>query len=609
MRNLKIVLVLGALLLGACNFSLAADITPPPGYVPPTPMPTLGALYPLNPPDPQRGAALYAQYCAACHGARGLGDGPQGIELPVTVPALALAEIARPASPAEWFRVVTQGNLDRFMPPFVGTLSDQQRWDVVAYLFTLHTTPEQVAQGQALLEAKCAGCAASFRDAQKMAALSEEALARMIRNGEGGFPSFGTDLSEEEAYAIAAYARSLTFGAPATPGAAATPTTTAQATEETPAAGVPLPSTPAAQETPVPGRGVVRGTIQMAGATLPSDLTVTLRGFEHGPDQSATPQEVLRLTATPAPDGSYQFEDVEMPAGRIFIAEANYKGIGFQSDFEVAGADTTSLALPPLTLYEPSEDVTLLKFQQVHIYTDFATAGRAQFLEIYSFTNPSDKAVILSTDGTHIPFIQLPEGAQNSGYEAGQNSAPFVPAEKGVAVLPGETPYSIIAFFSLPYDKKVEVKQPLVLDAPSLILLIPEGMKVGSAQLANRGLQVIQNNNYQIFSAEALKAGEVVTFTISGRPRLSSATGPDARQVLMLAGGALGVVLIAAGLWLYLRERRRAAQDDEEEGFQSAEEVLDAILALDDLHRAGKLGEEAYRTRRQELKEILRELA
>jgi len=608
MRNSKIVLVLGAVLLSACNFSLAADITPPPGYVPPTPMPTLGALYPLSLPDVQRGAALYAQHCAACHGAGGLGDGPQGIELPVTVPALALAEIARPASPAEWFQIVTQGNLDRFMPPFASVLSDQQRWDVVAYLFTLHTTPEQVAQGKARLEAQCAECAASFRDAQKMVALSEDALARMIRNGEGGFPSFGTELSDEEAYAIAAYVRSLTLGAPAAPQAAATPTSAAQAAEETPAARLPLPSTPRAQETPIPGRGTVSGAIRMASAPLPSDLTITLRGFDHGPDQNATPQEALRRTTAPAADGSYQFEEVEMPAGRIFMAEAIYKGVHFQSAFEVARADTPSLVLPPLTLYEPSEDVSLLKFQQVHIYTDFATSGRAQFLEIYSFTNPSDRAVILSTDGTHIPFIQLPEGAQNSGYEAGQNSAPFAPAEKGVAVLPGETPYSIIAFFSLPYNKKVEVRQPLVLDAPSLILLIPDGMKVSSAQLVHRGLQAIQNNNYQIFSAEGLQAGEVVTFTISGRPRVRSATGLDARQALVLAGGGLGVVLIAVGLWLYLRERRRASQD-EEQGFRSAEEVMDAILALDDLHRAGKLGEEAYHRRRQELKEILRELA
>src|SRR5512135_244170 len=105
-------LIAAALLLTACNFSLASDITPPPDYVSPTPMPTLGALVPPAPPDVQQGAAIYAQNCAACHGDKGLGDGPQSMQLPVTVPGLGLDDVARQASPADWYKTVTQGNLD-----------------------------------------------------------------------------------------------------------------------------------------------------------------------------------------------------------------------------------------------------------------------------------------------------------------------------------------------------------------------------------------------------------------------------------------------------------------------------------------------------------------
>src|SRR5512146_2480693 len=121
-----VVLIFAAMLLTACDFSLASDITPPPDYVSPTPMPTMGALVPASAPDVQDGAALYAQNCAACHGDKGLGDGPQSMQLPVTVPGVGLAEVASSAAPADWFKIVTQGNLDRFMPPFVGALTDQQ---------------------------------------------------------------------------------------------------------------------------------------------------------------------------------------------------------------------------------------------------------------------------------------------------------------------------------------------------------------------------------------------------------------------------------------------------------------------------------------------------
>ena len=46
-----LLLALGTLLLSACNMTLAADVTPPPGYVPPTPAPTLGPLFPDQAPD------------------------------------------------------------------------------------------------------------------------------------------------------------------------------------------------------------------------------------------------------------------------------------------------------------------------------------------------------------------------------------------------------------------------------------------------------------------------------------------------------------------------------------------------------------------------------
>ena len=44
-----IIFAIIALVLSACT--LAADITPPPGYVAPTPMPTLGPLFPSQAPD------------------------------------------------------------------------------------------------------------------------------------------------------------------------------------------------------------------------------------------------------------------------------------------------------------------------------------------------------------------------------------------------------------------------------------------------------------------------------------------------------------------------------------------------------------------------------
>ena len=123
LRNLILVAVL-ALIISACNFTLAEDVTPPPGYIAPTPLPPL-VLNPAQAPNVENGKAIFAEKCAACHGETGLGDGEQGIQLGVTVPAFGLSEIARPATLAEWYTVVTRG---RWIaePPFAAPR--HERW-------------------------------------------------------------------------------------------------------------------------------------------------------------------------------------------------------------------------------------------------------------------------------------------------------------------------------------------------------------------------------------------------------------------------------------------------------------------------------------------------
>ena len=53
-----------------------------------------------------------------------------------------------------------------------------------------------------------------------------------------------------------------------------------------------------------------------------------------------------------------------------------------------------------------------------------------------------------------------------------------------------------------------------------------------------------------------------------------------------------------------MRDRNREEEEDEEddENLKITESVLDAIIALDDLHRAAKSSDEAYQQRRDELK-------
>ncbi len=604
LRHALIITIL-TVLITACSFTLAADVTPPPGYVPPTPMPTLGPLFPASAPDVDNGAAIYAEKCAPCHGVTGLGDGEQGKQLPVTVPAFALPEMARKASPASWFTMVSQGNLDRFMPPF-SSLGAQERWDVVAYALTLHTTPAQIESGRGLFESKCAECHADGFTQELMAAKSAENIAFLISNGHSDVPAI--DMTEDEAYAVAAYMRTLTFAPPLTP--TPLPATEAASTpqaEGTPVEGAQAQVTP--QATKVAGLGTVRGSIDnQTGADLPADLKVTLRGLEHGVDPNTGPQEISSAEASVNADGSYLFENVEIPENRIYIAELDLEGITYRSEFTVVESGMTELTLAPIRVYGTTEDYSTLRVDALQMYFDFANEQNVQILVVYSFRNTTDKTIVIKLGETQeIPFIKMPKDAESIGYEVSPDSAPFMPLADGFAMPPSETPYGVIAFASLPKDKKIEIDQPVVLPVSKVMMLLPEGVTASGDALIDGGLQAFQGGNFQMYSSGGVDAGGRIVFTVSGEPK-TTAVAPDItqNQTLLIGVGALGLALILAGAWLYWRDRNHPEEEDEEDEFDDPESIMDAIIALDDLHRAGKLSDQAYKQRRDELKNSLK---
>jgi mono/diheme cytochrome c family protein len=78
----------------------------------------------------QAGAKLYAADCAGCHGPNGQGIG--------TFPALAKGP-SQTAPDGELFWFITTGAPDKGMPPW-GSLSEQQRWQLVTFLKSLKTS-------------------------------------------------------------------------------------------------------------------------------------------------------------------------------------------------------------------------------------------------------------------------------------------------------------------------------------------------------------------------------------------------------------------------------------------------------------------------------------
>jgi putative copper resistance protein D len=80
-----------------------------------------------------RGAAVYAENCALCHGATGRGDGPAATRLPIRPADLTEAHLFA-HSPGDLFWWVSHGMDEGVMPGFAGVLNPNQRWDVINFI-------------------------------------------------------------------------------------------------------------------------------------------------------------------------------------------------------------------------------------------------------------------------------------------------------------------------------------------------------------------------------------------------------------------------------------------------------------------------------------------
>lgn len=90
-------------------------------------------LAPGRAPDPARGAALYAQNCASCHGDKGDGQGPQAARL--NPPPIAFTDVtrARKRSLFALYQVIDQG-LDGTAMQSFAHLSSDDRWALADYV-------------------------------------------------------------------------------------------------------------------------------------------------------------------------------------------------------------------------------------------------------------------------------------------------------------------------------------------------------------------------------------------------------------------------------------------------------------------------------------------
>ncbi len=428
-------------------------------------------------------------------------------------------------------------------------------------------------------------------------------------------PAFGDRISESDRWVLAAYVRSLAFaGNAGQVAAAATPVPGARTPaviEVTPGAVVTSTGTLSGTQT----IGSVTGKVSVSdGGSLPISTTVTLHGFDNM-------QTAITQTVGIQSDGTFVFGGVPMPDGRVFLTTTSYQGTTYSSDIATVQSGQDNIALP-ITVYSTSTDASILSVDRLHLFFDPVDAQTIQVIELYVISNPGAKTIVPVKEGDPVVTFKLPAGATNLQFQDGSLGGRYLQTPDGfgdtVAVRPGSGSYQVLFSFDMPYDKKMDLAQPITLPTNAVVILAPEGtISVNGDQLQDAGSRDVQGTQYHMYNGPAYSPGQELHLTVtagSGAQGLAIAAGSSSS--LLVGVGAFGVALIVAGAFLFIRNRSRTIPQEERAASsvpatpvsENAETIMDAILALDDLYKEGKLPEDAYLQRRAELKARLKEL-
>ncbi|HVU12142.1 MAG TPA: c-type cytochrome [Phototrophicaceae bacterium] len=612
-----LLLLAAGLVLAGCG-GLAGEPRIVSSLPPATPAPT-DVGHPLTPPDIAAGAALFAQNCVQCHGAAGKGDGTLVQSGQVKAPP----DFTNPATmggqrPDEWFTTITNGNVAALMPPWGNALSEEQRWDVAYYTYTLAETQQQIAQGKQVFTTDCAVCDTSaFTDLSKLATTSQDALVQQIAQ----MTPFKS-LSAADQQVVAAYVRTLALANADHIGAAQATVPVPNATEEVGALQAPnstaevgsAASTSVAAPNITSVNVVGKVTNGTAGSTIPADLKLTLFTFDANLAQK-------QYAATASADGSFTFSSVPFDPNSTYVATTSYRNQVFASallsgDALAADAADGTLNLP-ITIYELTEDSDVVQISG--LVTQVSVVGDSmQVAQVFNFTNTSDRAFITSqtaSNGEPVSLlITLPPGAVIAGFTGSDQNRYIVDQDHGTVfdtlpVLPKEQ-HIVQLVYLIPYssnDAIIEQQLNYVLNGQVRLLVSPTNMQVTSQQLPPMGAQTVGDTSYQSYGGQVnLAASDVIRYEISGTG-LATAVNPNtsfvsANNLLpLLVGAMILIALLGGGIYVVTSRNRSGDQ-------QVINILVRQIAELDADHDAGKIADTAYEQQRAALKARLTSL-
>ena len=366
---------------------------------------------------------------------------------------------------------------------------------------------------------------------------------------------------------------------------------------------------------------------------------------------TATGGQPVQRTASADADGRFRFDGVPIDAGSAYLLKVVYDGGNYFREAEFA-TGATNVDVGAIEVYRAVRSDTGISFSRMNSLMPQVDGTGAQLVETGGYLNDSDRAYIGRTgaqDATVVRF-GLPVGAFNLNPATGLNRDTLVALDEapllGFATIEAVTPGDHQFAYTYQLQSQggaitIDRIFPYRTDLYTLYLPPNARLESGGTSVLIResGLQQLQNGQqFRVYTATNIPAGARLTAKLTNLPQPQSERNP-LLPALMVFMFLLGVGLIV----VYGRQRRRSpvltaaqrqiktvpggvsqgksvsarrAADDVPVSTTDLaarkEELLLALVELDERFESGELPEPEYRrlrkARKQELVGTLRAL-
>ncbi|MDE2938138.1 MAG: hypothetical protein OXR67_04370 [Chloroflexota bacterium] len=353
------------------------------------------------------------------------------------------------------------------------------------------------------------------------------------------------------------------------------------------------------------------------GSPIPASFPVSLHTIDPVAGRVAT------YNATTDSQGRFAFEEVSTVAGGSYVLVMDYEGMRYS---ELLESDDLSDPVE-FAVFDITGDIGVVRVQrQAMIIADVDEQNREiQALEVLSLQNGSDRTLLPEltniTNPADINFLRfsLPAGATELSVQSSLPGGDTIPMGTGFAVTapvpPGD--HEVTYTYRFPYEGDAATfNQRLIQGAEEYQVLAPASLsQMQVSPLEPRPRVDVGGVSYLVWEAEQVPPGQgvVLHFSRLPQPTLTQRVVTYVTSLelwLTTIPVVLALALVALLLWAWFRAPRsgRRALVVDTVGQSRRQSLVQAVAVLDERYEGGRVADEEYGPRRQELLEQLRQL-